>query len=135
MKPAVSAYGPTNVRRVLGRASLVSLGFVSLLSGACGSSEIPSSEASDSEITVDSSDSDVAVSEELEAEEAETEPATTVTTMSSGPSFDFSEAEAIVEEFVLGKGLNGAALTIVHRDHGIISETFFGVYDKDRISL
>ncbi|MGZ0219437.1 MAG: serine hydrolase domain-containing protein [Acidimicrobiales bacterium] len=135
IEPVVSAYDPTNLRSVLDRASLAALGFVALLSGACGSSELPSLETSDGEITADSSGSDVAVSEELEAEEAETEPATTVTTMPSGPGFDFSEAKLIVEEFVAAKNLNGAALTIVHRDHGIISETFFGIYDKDRISL
>ncbi|MBT5581954.1 MAG: beta-lactamase family protein [Acidimicrobiaceae bacterium] len=121
---AGSADDPANVWGVLRRASLASFGVVVLLSAACGPAE---------EITAISSEVAVVVSEELE--DAEKQAATTVTTMPRGPSFDFSEAESIVEEFVVGKGLNGAALTIVHRDHGIIFETFFGVYDKDRISL
>ena len=135
IEPADSVDAPTNLRRVLRRASLAPLGFVALLSVACGSPELPSSVTSDGEITADSSESDAVVSEELGADEAEREPAITVTTMASVPFFDFSEAKSIVEEFVAAKNLNGAALTIVHRDHGVISETFFGVYDKDRISL
>jgi CubicO group peptidase (beta-lactamase class C family) len=51
------------------------------------------------------------------------------------PAFDFRAAEPIVSDFIDTAGLNGAALTIVHRDHGVIYENFWGVYDENRISL
>lgn len=49
--------------------------------------------------------------------------------------FDLSAVDEIVAAFVEERDLNGAGLAIVHRDHGIVHEAYWGVFDADRISL
>lgn len=51
------------------------------------------------------------------------------------PEIDMSEVDAIVASTVTERELNGAGLAIVHRDHGIVHEAYWGVFDADRISL
>ncbi|MGE5211116.1 MAG: hypothetical protein ACM3MM_07605, partial [Acidobacteriota bacterium] len=49
--------------------------------------------------------------------------------------YDFSSVSPIVQEFVDGRGLNGAGLIVVDRDDGVVYEDYWGVFDADRISL
>lgn len=51
------------------------------------------------------------------------------------PTLDFSEVSAIVDRFVDDRGLNGAGLAIVHRDHGLVHHEHWGEFDGDRVSL
>ena len=113
-----------------------------LVPAACGSSDDSAAEAESSPVdptTTEQSDTAEAVVADAEdpsenetddnAEE-DPEPVTEAT-----PVFDFRAAEPIVSDFIDTAGLNGAALTIVHRDHGVIYENFWGVFDENRISL
>jgi CubicO group peptidase (beta-lactamase class C family) len=54
---------------------------------------------------------------------------------SSTPTFDFTEVSAIVDGFVDDRGLNGAGLAIVHREHGLVHHEHWGEFDPDRVSL
>ncbi len=51
------------------------------------------------------------------------------------PVYDFSALSPVVRDFVDERGLNGAGLIIVHRDHGVIHEEHWGEFSPDRISL
>lgn len=113
-----------------------------LVPAACGSADDNVAEAESSPVdTTTTEQSDTAEAVVADAEdpsenetddnaEADPEPVTEVT-----PVFDFRAAEPIVSDFIDTAGLNGAALTIVHRDHGVIYENFWGVFDENRISL
>ncbi|HAI63655.1 MAG TPA: hypothetical protein DDY35_11295 [Acidimicrobiaceae bacterium] len=113
-----------------------------LVPAACGSSDDSAAEAESSPVdptTTEQSDTAEAVvadaedPPEIETDdnaEEDPEPVTEAT-----PVFDFRAAEPIVSDFIDTAGLNGAALTIVHRDHGVIYENFWGVFDENRISL
>lgn len=46
-----------------------------------------------------------------------------------------SVVDDLVTATIEEAGLNGAGLAIVHRDHGIVHEAYWGVFDADRISL
>lgn len=50
-------------------------------------------------------------------------------------SFDFTEIDQLVDEFVSDRGINGAGLAIVHRDGGIVYEGYWGAFEADRISF
>ncbi len=66
------------------------------------------------------------------------EPAPTVEpTPAVEPAFayDFSAVEAIVDQFVADKELNGAGLVIVDREDGIVGEIYAGEFAADRVSL
>ncbi len=63
-----------------------------------------------------------------------TAPSSTVPT-STVPMFDFSEVSTIVGDFVDDRGLDGAGLAIVHRDHGLVHHEHWGEFDPDRVSL
>ncbi len=88
-----------------------------------------------------------ACSDSSDPADAAADPTTTAaaggaTSTTSAPSttvapvdWDFSAITPIVEDFIEEKGLNGAGLVIVHRDHGVIDEQYFGEFDADRISL
>ncbi|MEO0493935.1 MAG: serine hydrolase domain-containing protein [Actinomycetota bacterium] len=97
-----------------------------LLAAACSSSD-------DDATATDAPAEQPAVEEESAVEEEPVE--TEEETDSGAPVFDFTAAEPIVADFIDDRSLNGAALTIVHRDHGVIYENFWGVYDENRISL
>jgi CubicO group peptidase (beta-lactamase class C family) len=108
-----------------------------LFTAACGSSDDNTAEAEsapvDTTTTEQSNTADAEYMPENEIgvnAEEDSEPVVEAT-----PEFDFSAAEPIVSGFIDTAGLNGAALTIVHRDHGVIYENFWGVYDENRISL
>lgn len=68
---------------------------------------------------------------------------TTTTTVAAEPEpiepepidVDMSAVDEIVAAFIDERDLNGAGLAIVHRDHGIVHEAYWGVFDADRISL
>ena len=66
-----------------------------------------------------------------------TTPVTTAAppTTDPAPTFDFGAVSAIVDDFVAERGLNGAGLAIVHRDHGIVHHEHWGEFDPDRVSL
>ena len=49
--------------------------------------------------------------------------------------YDFSAISPIVQEFVDGKGLNGAGLIVVERDDGVVYHDHWGEFGPDRISL
>jgi hypothetical protein len=49
--------------------------------------------------------------------------------------YDFSAISPIVQEFVNGKGLNGAGLIVVERDDGVVYHDHWGEFGPDRISL
>jgi CubicO group peptidase (beta-lactamase class C family) len=69
---------------------------------------------------------------------ASTAPATThapAATTLPAPEYDFSAIDPIVSGFVAEKGLNGAGLIVVDRDHGVIHEDYWGELGPDRISL
>jgi CubicO group peptidase (beta-lactamase class C family) len=59
--------------------------------------------------------------------EAESEP--------EPPSYDFSAVDPIIADFVEENDLNGAGFIVVQRDDGVIYESYWGVFDEDRISL
>ncbi len=56
-------------------------------------------------------------------------------TTDPAPTFDFAAVSAIVDDFVAERGLNGAGLAIVDRDHGIVHHEHWGEFDPDRVSL
>lgn len=51
------------------------------------------------------------------------------------PEYDFSAVEAIIDDFVVANGLNGAGLAIVDRDHGIVYEGYWGDLGPERVSF
>lgn len=51
------------------------------------------------------------------------------------PDFDFSAVDAEVEDFIAERGLEGAGLIIVHREHGILHRRAFGAFEEDRVYL
>lgn len=64
-----------------------------------------------------------------------TSPTTTPATAAPAPTYDFSAVSAIVDEFVTARGLNGAGLAIVDRDHGLVHHEHWGEFDPDRVSF
>ena len=67
---------------------------------------------------------------------ASTAPPTTVPpTTVPPPAYDFGAVSAIVDEFVTERGLNGAGLAIVDRDHGLVHHEHWGEFDPDRVSF
>jgi CubicO group peptidase (beta-lactamase class C family) len=64
-------------------------------------------------------------------------PSTTAAPASTAqvPEYDFAGIAPIVEAFVTERGLNGAGLVVVHRDHGVIHEGYWGEFGPDRVSL
>ena len=121
---------------------LALLGVLALATAACGGSDDNTAEAESSPVdtttTEQNSTAEAVVADAEDPPENETddsaeedpEPVAEAT-----PEFDFRAAEPIVSDFIDTAGLNGAALTIVHRDHGVIYENFWGVFDENRISL
>jgi CubicO group peptidase (beta-lactamase class C family) len=65
------------------------------------------------------------------------EPAPTTTELPAPEpvEYGFSAVSPIVQDFVDERGLNGAGLIIVHRDDGVIYESYWGEFSEDRISL
>jgi CubicO group peptidase (beta-lactamase class C family) len=62
-------------------------------------------------------------------------PTTAPPTTEPAPTYDFSAVSAIVDGFVTERGLNGAGLAIVDREHGIVHHEHWGEFDPDRISF
>lgn len=60
---------------------------------------------------------------------------TTIVESDPVPDYDFAAIGPIVDTFISENGLGGAGLAIVHRDHGIVHEQYWGNFDADRISL
>jgi CubicO group peptidase (beta-lactamase class C family) len=52
-----------------------------------------------------------------------------------GPGVRFDSVDGVVAAFVASQALNGAAVTIVDRDEGIIHESFHGEFTPDRVVL
>ncbi|MDA3016243.1 MAG: serine hydrolase, partial [Actinomycetota bacterium] len=52
-----------------------------------------------------------------------------------GPGARFDSVDQVVGAFVQSQALNGAAVTIVDRDEGIIHESFHGEFTPDRVVL
>jgi CubicO group peptidase (beta-lactamase class C family) len=52
-----------------------------------------------------------------------------------GPGVRFDSVDRVVGAFVQSQALNGAAVTIVDRDEGIIHESFHGEFTPDRVVL
>jgi len=52
-----------------------------------------------------------------------------------GPGVRFDSVDQVVGAFVQSQALNGAAVTIVDRDEGIIHESFHGEFTPDRVVL
>lgn len=55
--------------------------------------------------------------------------------LEAGPSYDFGYASQLVSELVEVRGLSGAGLIVVHREHGFIHEEYWGDFGPARISL
>ena len=52
------------------------------------------------------------------------------------PTFDFSETDVVVEEFLAERPLlEGAGLIVVHQDYGVVHHRAYGDFTLDRISL
>lgn len=65
-------------------------------------------------------------------------PVDTAASTSAPPEeveFDGTQVDALVDAFVATESLDGAGLAIVHRDHGIVHEGYWGEFDADRVSL
>lgn len=56
-------------------------------------------------------------------------------TTAPGLGLDFSSTERLLDGYVRDRGLNGAGLVVVHRDQGIVHESYLGEIDEDRISM
>ena len=52
-----------------------------------------------------------------------------------GLGLDFSSADAVLSDYVDEENINGAAVVVVHPDHGIVHESYSGVFGPDRVSL
>lgn len=50
-------------------------------------------------------------------------------------SSGFAAISPVVEAFIEEEGLNGAGIAIVHREHGVMHEEYWGDFDADRVSL
>jgi CubicO group peptidase (beta-lactamase class C family) len=62
-----------------------------------------------------------------------TQPPTS--TVPPPPPRDFADVDAIVDEFVTTRGLNGAGLIVVDATDGVVHEQYWGEFDADRVSL
>ena len=61
--------------------------------------------------------------------------ASSASTTLPGLGLDFSAADAVLSDFVDEENINGAGVVVVHRDHGIVHESYSGVFGPDRVSL
>ena len=52
-----------------------------------------------------------------------------------GPGVRFDSVDGVVGAFVASQALNGAAVTIIDREEGIIHESFHGEFTPDRVVL
>lgn len=52
-----------------------------------------------------------------------------------GLGLDFSAADSMIDSYIRDEQLNGAGLVVVHRDHGVVHESYRGEITADRISL
>lgn len=86
-------------------------------------------------VTATGPEPDVAASSDTTVTSPVISSVTTPATTLPVAEFDFAEASAIVGDFVVERGLNGAGLAIVHRDHGLIHHEHWGDFDEDRVSL
>jgi len=51
------------------------------------------------------------------------------------PEVGFAAISPVVAAFIEGEGLNGAGIAVVHRDHGVLHEEYWGDFSADRVSL
>ncbi|MGI9601006.1 MAG: serine hydrolase domain-containing protein [Acidimicrobiales bacterium] len=112
-------------------AVILSAALLAVVLVGCGSDE-PST------VTPDTTTSAPVVASSTVAPTTPTAPTTTTppTTTSPDPApSDFSAVSPIVADFVEQRGLNGAGLIVVHRDHGVLHHEHWGEFDEDRISL
>jgi CubicO group peptidase (beta-lactamase class C family) len=56
-------------------------------------------------------------------------------TSSTPTTYDFSAVGPIVQDFIDERGLDGAGLVVVDREHGVVHEEYWGAFGADRISL
>ena len=119
------------------------LALLALIAAACGGSDDdaesaePADDAAAEEVVEDEPEPEPEPEEEPEPEpEEEPEPEPEPEPEEGPePAFDFTVIEPIIGDYITENEMNGAAVTIVHRDLGIIYERFWGVYDENRISL